>query len=94
MSAMLTIIVALGVGIGSGTVTGGALGFWLAHRPHPRPAPLDDLALDPDLDRQIDHAAQQWAEANQRPGAAPLVADKLRLAHRLNQRRQRRRWSQ
>lgn len=49
--------------------------------------------LDDDVAEQIEEAAQEWATAHGRPGAAELVARKLRLAHRLGrQRRERRPW--
>jgi len=89
---MLTVLFALIAG-GVGGVLAGGLMRWCAVR---RRA-VDSLALDPDLDRQIDAAAAQWATVHGRPAAAPLVADKLRLAYVLSQRRtgwgRRRRWS-
>jgi hypothetical protein len=90
--AMLPVVLALFVGTFSGTVAGGLLSWWLLDRPSAEPVVAPDhLALDPDVEYQIDQAANQWAEAHHRPGAAPLVADKLRLVYTLNQRRQRRR---
>jgi hypothetical protein len=93
---MLTIIIALFVGTFSGTVAGGLVSWWLVGRSLAETVPVDYLAVDPDLDDQIDRAANQWAEAHHRPGAAPLVADKLRLVYHLHQRRQsrnhRKRW--
>lgn len=91
--AMLTILVALLMGLVGGMAAGGCVSRWLLHR-HLRRLPLDVASIDPDLDRQIAQAAQQWAASHGREMAAPLVADKLRLAYVLSQRpRRRRRWS-
>jgi hypothetical protein len=95
---MLTIcFLALMVGTLSGTAAGGLAG-WLTVRVRflSRERMVDHHQVDPHVDEQIDHAAAQWAEAHHRPAAAPLVADKLRLAYVLQQRRRRRRerrWS-
>jgi hypothetical protein len=88
--AMLTMLLALLAGSLSGTVTGGLVSWWLFERRVGRVV-LDQVSIDPDVERQIAEAAAQWAAAHHRPGAAPLVADKLRLAYVLNQRRTRRR---
>ncbi len=87
---MLTVLLALMAGGVGGGVAGGLARWCVVRR-----RSVDPLALDPDLDRQIDSAAAQWARVHKRPGAAPLVADKLRLAYVLSQRprRRRRRWS-
>lgn len=42
--------------------------------------------IDPLTSEQIDNAAEMWAEANDRPEAAGLVAEKLRLAYTLRRR--------
>lgn len=51
--------------------------------------------IDADLDDQIQRAAAWWANAHDRPMAAPLIAGKLRLIHGLQRRRRykRRGWS-
>ncbi len=87
---MATVLLALMVGGVSGGVAGGLASWRIVRR-----RSADPLVLDPDLDRQIDAAAAQWAAVHDRPDAAPLVADKLRLAYVLSQRsrRRRRRWS-
>jgi hypothetical protein len=74
-----------------GITFGGLVGWRLARR-NGSPEPS---ALDPVLEQRIDAAAAQWAAAHDRPGAAPLIADKLRLAYVLSQRPRRRRgrWS-
>jgi hypothetical protein len=71
---------------------GGLVSWWVMERTSvPRHQPV--ARLDADLDEQINQAASQWAAAHGQPAAAPLLARKLRLAHLLNQRRSRRRWS-
>jgi hypothetical protein len=95
VTVMLTILIALMVGTLSGTAAGGLAG-WLTVRFLPRERMVDHLDIDPHVDGQINDAAAQWAEAHHAPAAAPLVADKLRLAYVLEQRRRRRherRWS-
>jgi hypothetical protein len=88
---MLTIFIALFVGTFSGIVAGGLVSWWLLRQAFAETVPVDHLAVDTGMDDQINRAANQWAEAHHRPGAAPLVADKLRLAYALNQRRRRNR---
>jgi hypothetical protein len=92
---MLTIGVGLMAMVVIGTVAGGLAG-WLTARFLSR-GRMTDRVVDLDLvDEQIDHAAAQWAEAHHAPAAAPLVADKLRLAYVLQQqqgRGRKRRWS-
>jgi len=93
---MLAIVLALFLGTFSGTVVGGLVNWWLSAQTHVETVPLERLAVDPDMDAQIDQAAARWAAAQDQPAAASLVADKLRLFHDLNQRRMRRhdgRWS-
>jgi hypothetical protein len=92
---MLTILIALMVGTLSGTAAGGLAG-WLTVRFLSRGQMIDREVALGFVDGQIDDAAAQWAEAHHAPAAAPLVADKLRLAYVLQQRRRRRherRWS-
>ncbi len=88
--AMATVLLALMAGGVGGGVAGGLASWRVVRR-----RPADPLALDPDLDQQINAAAAQWARVHERPGVAPLVADKLRLAYVLSHRprRRRRRWS-
>jgi hypothetical protein len=91
---MPTIVVGLMAMVVIGTVSGGLAG-WLTARVLSR-GQMTDRVVDLDLvDGQINDAAEQWAEAHQEPAAAPLVADKLRLAYVLSHRprRRRRRWS-
>jgi hypothetical protein len=91
---MLTIFLALLAGALGGVAAGGLAGWWLCKR-RIVCAPLDQDAIDPDVDHQINAAAHRWAAAHGQAGAAPLVARKLRLAYVLQQRRTRkRRWEQ
>jgi hypothetical protein len=83
---MLTIFLALLAGTLGGITSGGLAGWWLCKR-RIACAPLDQDAIDPAVDHQINAAAHRWAAAHDRPGAAPLVARKLRLAYALQQRR-------
>lgn len=92
---MLMILVALMAGTLSGCLAGGLIASRTVRRLSCSLS-VDHLAEDHGLDDAIHHAASQWAMANGRPEAAGLVADKLRLVYRLNQRRAarlpRRRW--
>lgn len=91
---MLTIFLALLAGTLGGVASGGLAGWWLCKR-RIACVPPDDDAIDPAIDHQINEAADRWAATHDRPGAAPLVARKLRLAYVLQQRRTRvRRWKQ
>jgi hypothetical protein len=87
---MLTILTAVVAGMLGGALAGACVG-WIGHRHAVPPAILDELSLDPDLDAQITDAARGWARQQDQPAAVPLVADKLRLAYVLSQRRARRR---
>lgn len=91
---MLTIFFALLAGSLGGILAAGFVSWRRFERRYGR-APLDHRAIDPDVDRQINEAAAQWATARHRPGVAPLVANKLRLAYALSlrqARRPQRRW--
>jgi hypothetical protein len=91
---MWLIALALFCGTFIGTLAGGLAGWWLLVRAGSA-RPFDRVVGDADLDGRIRRAAADWAAAHGRPEAAPLIADKLRLAHSLSQRRARRsgRWS-
>jgi hypothetical protein len=91
---MPTIVVGLMAMVVIGTVSGGLAG-WLTARFLAGDRRVDNVATLHRVDEQINDAAEQWAEAHQQPAAAPLVADKLRLAYVLSHRprRRRRRWS-
>ena len=68
-----------------GGLVGGLLGVLLTRRDAEdnRSDYLPLSAIDPLTSEQIDNAAEVWADANNRPEAAGLVADKLRLAYSL-----------
>lgn len=96
MSVMQTILIALLSGTFGGTVAGVLAGAWTARRQHTEPSSDRPSIVDPDLDQNIDWVARRWAAEHHQPAAAPLVANKLRLAYALGQRRtrrHRRRWS-
>lgn len=92
--AMLTIVIAVTIGALGGALAGALTGRRAARRESARPV-FDDLNIDPDLDQKITEAARRWAMQQGEPGAAPFVANKLRLVHALRGRRSRgrRRWS-
>jgi hypothetical protein len=78
----------------SGGLVGGLVG-WRSNRRGVRFAEPQEHGLDAADEQDIAQAAWQWAAAHDQPAAAPLVADKLRLAYQLNQRRRgqkHRRW--
>lgn len=78
----------------SGGLVGGLVG-WRSNRRRLQFAERQEPRLDAAHEQDIAQAAWQWAAAHDQPTAAPLVADKLRLAYVLNQRRQgrkHRRW--
>lgn len=74
-----------------GAFLGALVGVLLAAR-RQRPAEFTESSPDP-IDEYtaaaIDQAAVNFATANGRPEAAPLIADKLRLLHTLGRRRER-----
>lgn len=76
----------LGVAWGAlgGSLVGGAIA-WFTRRPHRLHAidGIDTADIDPVLNEQIDQAAAQCAATYGQPAAAPLIADKLRLGHRI-----------
>jgi hypothetical protein len=83
---MLTILLALLAGLISGVVGGGLGSSGVLRRRCSTAA--ERASVDPDVEREIDEAASQWATTHGQPAAAPLVAGKLRLAYVLSQRRQ------
>jgi hypothetical protein len=90
---MLTIPIAVVLGVLGGALAGAGAGWWTGRRAGAQSMASSDV-LDPDLDGKITEAARQWATRKGQPAAAPLIADKLRLIHALSRRRRhRRRWS-
>jgi hypothetical protein len=86
---MVNLLLSLSLGLIGGLISG-----WLVARRNRRRLRrrLPDAGLSPELDRQIDDAARQWANAQGKPAIAPLLAGKLRLMHRVQQRRGWSRW--
>jgi len=76
------ILIALGAGGTAGLLTS-LFFYWRTSRRSRGYAPVMETAHD----EQINAAARQWAAAHGRLAAAPLVANKLRLAYRINRRR-------
>jgi hypothetical protein len=86
---VVLIVCALLVGTFSGGVVGLLLGRWTVRATLPVP---DRVVFDPVLDDEIERASAAWVKSQGRPeAAARVVADKLRLADSLNQRRAQRR---
>lgn len=83
------------LGLAGGAVGGSLVGgtiAWFTRRPR-RPRAIEGTGtggIDPVLNEQIDRAAAQWADMYGQPAAAPLIANKLRLGHRVVQGRSRR----
>lgn len=80
----------------SGGLAGGSAGAAVVSLT--RTAPTNDDFLDDDLepedDERINGAAQAYATRIGRPDAADLIRGKLRVAHKVTERRRRgRRWS-
>lgn len=89
---MTTIIETLLVVIVVATFTGGiggALAAWAflrrAQRRQPNGPPVP--SPDPTLDGEIQRAAEAWANAQGRPEASRLMADKLHVLHRIGRKR-------
>jgi hypothetical protein len=71
-----------------GAVVAGLLLWWQQH--HSESAETSSVdPIDPWVEAEIDQAAATWATAHGQPEAAPFVADKLRLLHRLGSERRR-----
>jgi hypothetical protein len=90
--AMLNVLIALAAGAVGGLVAG--LMVWRLLRQRHGNGTVEPPGISADVEEQINRAAAWWARVHNRPGAAPLVARKLRLTYGLNQRRRsRKRWS-
>jgi len=91
---MLNVLIAAVAGAAGGALVVVGLVAWrLLERVRGMSGPA---VLDAELDAQIQRAAAWWANAHDRPMAAPLIAGKLRLIYGLQQRRRRKRrrgWS-
>jgi len=71
----------------AGALAGGIAARWLLARQAGHQQQPESLPPDPQLASHIDQAATAWAQANGRPEASGLMADKLHLLHRLGRRR-------
>mgnify|MGYP005813451009 CR=1 FL=1 len=83
---MLLILIAAAAGTLAGAIAGGFLSWRLLRRHSRSRAVIDSTEppLDPRVSAEIDQAAATWAAENNRGDqAAGLLADKLRLLHRL-----------
>ena len=81
--SMLIYLLPILAGALAGGLAGGLL-LWWHHRHQPSVSPSSPAEfIDPWVAAQIDQAAATWATQHGRPEAAPLMADKLRLLHRL-----------
>lgn len=83
---MLPILIATAAGTLAGAVAGGLLCWRLLRRHRPTRPVIYSAGppLDPWVSAEIDQAAATWAaDNNQSDQAAGLLADKLRLLHRL-----------
>lgn len=85
---------------GAAGVLGGVAVNWLLdpNRLAMKDEPSDRFVPDASIDERVDDVARDWARHHGRPGSEKLVADKLRLGWRLQQRRRkdlraRSRWS-
>jgi hypothetical protein len=92
---MLTLFLALVVGLIGGVTASGLIGWRLLRRSMCEPS-CRHGSLDPSVEQRINELSREWAASHGRSAAAPLVANKLRLVYSLNRRRaghKNRRWS-
>jgi hypothetical protein len=89
-TSILTVV----TGTLGGCVAGGAMALWSnkAQKPRQDRECQPEFLIDDGLSERIDVAASTWANAQGQPEAAPLIVKKLRLAARLREDRQSRRW--
>jgi hypothetical protein len=83
---MLSLLLAIGGAAVAGGLAGAAVAWSLMRGVEPDQPPVAD-APDEWISAEIDQAAATWAMKNDCPEAAPIMADKLRLLHRLGERR-------
>lgn len=82
---MLTLLIPVIAGTLAGAAAGGLLAWYLLRR---RTVQAESSpTTDPWVAAEIDRAAATWASEQGRPEAAPLLADKLHLLHKLSTRR-------
>lgn len=89
-----SILLGLAGGAVGGSLVGGTIA-WFTRRPRRDRAVAagGTVNTDPVLNEHFDRAAAKWAKMHGQPAAAPLIANKLRLGHRVVQGRRSRRWS-
>jgi hypothetical protein len=92
---MLTIasILTVCAGASGGGLVGGAIAWWYARSRRQDGFVVPAVCIDPTLEQQCDDAAAQWAAAHGQPSAAPLIANKLKLAQILRSQHRSGRWS-
>jgi hypothetical protein len=81
---MTVYLVSTVAGAAAGAIMTGLL-LW--HFCHHEPVEPFTEPIDPWVEAEIDQAAAAWATEHGRPEAAGLLADKLRLLHRLGSER-------
>lgn len=84
---MLSLLLTFALALLAGIIGGGMAAWALLRRRASAEPPLPEQP-DEWVSAEIDQAAAAWATAHGRPEAAPLMADKLRLLHRLGLRRE------
>jgi hypothetical protein len=85
---MLLIVVLIASAVLAGAVSGALAARWLIRRKERRQVqPQPAVFTDPALDAEIGKAAAAWANAQGRPEAAGLAADKMHLIRNIAQRR-------
>jgi hypothetical protein len=87
MRIMITKTVTALAGTLGGGIARGSLVLWSLRPWKNRHDVAQTSFPEPDIDAQIQTAAEHWAAAQRQPQAAPLVANKLRLVHRLGNHR-------
>lgn len=73
------------VAVIAGGASGGLIAWWLLSRQEQptKPQPEAEQRPDPFVDAEIDLAAARWAEQRNQPAAAGLMANRLKLLHRI-----------
>jgi hypothetical protein len=84
---MVTFILLAMLGPLVGAVTGLLAARWFLSHHQPTVTAAATEPADPFISAEIDQAAASWAQAQGRPEAAGLLADKLHLLYALGRRR-------
>lgn len=85
---MPSLLLTIGIATLTGLLAGGTAAWWLVRSGHEAEAQATDTP-DEWVSAEIDRAAVNWAMSQGCPEAAPLMADKLHLLHRLGRRQRR-----